>query len=84
MIQELCWEKVKGKCKRTGSRGGRDTGHRDGDQDRKGGAWGQDPKMSKDVTEEMPEKGESCTQLEYTPKLVANMLFVTLNCGHRG
>lgn len=25
MIQELCWEKVKGKCKRTGSRGGRDT-----------------------------------------------------------
>lgn len=25
MNQELCWEKVKGKCKRTGSRGGRDT-----------------------------------------------------------
>lgn len=25
MIQELCWEKVKRKYKRTGSRGGRDT-----------------------------------------------------------
>lgn len=25
MIQELCWEKVKGKCNRRGSRGGRGT-----------------------------------------------------------